>query len=170
MEVQGPLGECIKLFIRRLNKVLCPSHDHQREDSVLKQRISMAHQIDKEACVLGIVSNRDAFDEINYIYNFSKHVNYCSSLRFRFYRSTVRVAVMSSLLVVFLLLIVCDSGWFGVPYFRCRPRACVFSPQHDDTHGTRLMTKIESLSQYTSETKYQNNMINVETLLNALRE
>ena len=38
----------------------------------------------------------------------------------------------------FLLLVYWYSGLFGVPYFRCRPRVCVFSPQHDDTHGTWL--------------------------------
>ena len=42
----------------------------------------------------------------------------------------------------FVLLVYWDSGWYGVPYFRCRPRECVFSLQHDDTHGTWLMTKI----------------------------
>ena len=24
------------------------------------------------------------------------------------------------------------SRWYGVPFFRCRPRVCVFSPQHDE--------------------------------------
>ena len=28
-----------------------------------------------------------------------------------------------------------DSGWYGVPFFRCRPRVCVFFPQIDNTHG-----------------------------------
>ena len=55
------------------------------------------------------------------------------------------VAGLSSLLVVFLLLVYWYSGWYGVPYFRRRPRVCVFSPQHDDTHGTWLMTKINDI-------------------------
>ena len=35
----------------------------------------------------------------------------------------------------FSLLVYWDSGWYGVPYFRCRPRVCLLL-QHDDTHGT----------------------------------
>ena len=35
------------------------------------------------------------------------------------------VAGLSSLLVFFCYWY---SGWYGVPYFRCRPRVCVFSP------------------------------------------
>ena len=55
------------------------------------------------------------------------------------------MAGLSSLLVVFLLLVYWYSGWYGVPYFRCRPRVFVFSLQHDDTHGTWLMTKIHDI-------------------------
>ena len=36
------------------------------------------------------------------------------------------VAGLSSFLVVFFCY--WYSGWYGVPYFRCRPRVCVFSP------------------------------------------
>ena len=32
-----------------------------------------------------------------------------------------------------LLLVYWDSGWYGVSFFRCKPRVCVFSPQHNDT-------------------------------------
>ena len=47
--------------------MLYRSHDDQRAGSFLKQRISMALQIGKAACVLGTVSKRDAFEEIYYI-------------------------------------------------------------------------------------------------------
>ena len=65
LEVQGSLGESIETFITRLcSEMLCRSHDDQRAGSFLKQRISMALQIDNAACVLGTVSDRDAFEEI----------------------------------------------------------------------------------------------------------
>ena len=54
-------------FITRLCTMLCRSHDDQRVGSFLKQRISMALQIGNAACVLGTVSDRDAFEEIYYI-------------------------------------------------------------------------------------------------------
>ena len=41
-EVQGSLGESSEIFITRLCKMLCRSHDDQRAGSLLKQRISMA--------------------------------------------------------------------------------------------------------------------------------
>ena len=63
LEVQGSLGESSEIFITRL----CRSHDDQRAGSFLKQRISMALQIGNAACVLGTVSDRDAFEEIYYI-------------------------------------------------------------------------------------------------------
>ena len=63
MEVQGSLGESSEIFITRLCEMLCCSHDDQRTGSFLKQRISMAPQIGNAACVLGIVSDRDAFEE-----------------------------------------------------------------------------------------------------------
>ena len=66
MEVQGSLGESSEIFITRLCKMLCRSHDDQRDSSFLKQRISMAHEIGKAVCVLGTVSNRDAFEEFYY--------------------------------------------------------------------------------------------------------
>ena len=47
--------------------MLCRSHDDQRVGSFLKQRISMALQIGNAACVLGTVSDRDAFEEIYYM-------------------------------------------------------------------------------------------------------
>ena len=67
LEVQGSLGESSESFITRLCKMLCRSHDDQRAGSFLKQRISMALQIGNAACVLGTVSDRDAFEEIYYI-------------------------------------------------------------------------------------------------------
>ena len=45
LEVQCSLGESSGTFITRLCKMLCRSHDDQRADSFLKQRISMALQI-----------------------------------------------------------------------------------------------------------------------------
>ena len=67
LEVQGSLGESSEVFITRLCKLLCRSHDDQRIGSFLKQRISMALQIGNAACGLGTVSDRDAFEEIYYI-------------------------------------------------------------------------------------------------------
>ena len=67
LEVQGSLGESCEIFITRLCEMLCRSHDDQRAGSFLKPRISMALQIGNAACVLGTVSNRDAFEEIYYI-------------------------------------------------------------------------------------------------------
>ena len=67
LEVQSCLGESNETFITRLCKMLCRSHDDQLTGSFLKQRISMALQIGNAACVLGTVSDRDAFEEIYYI-------------------------------------------------------------------------------------------------------
>ena len=67
LEVQGSLGESSEVFIARLCKMLCRSHDDQRAGSFLKQRISMALQVGNAACVLGTVSDRDAFEEIYYL-------------------------------------------------------------------------------------------------------
>ena len=67
LEVQGSLGENSEIFITRLCKLLCRSHDDQRAGSFLKQWISMALQIGNAACVLGTVSDSDAFEEIYYI-------------------------------------------------------------------------------------------------------
>ena len=67
LEVQGSLGESSEIFITRLCKMLCRTHEDQRTGSFLKQRISMALQIDNAACVLGTVSDRDAFEGIYYI-------------------------------------------------------------------------------------------------------
>ena len=65
--VEGSLGESSEIFITRLCKMLCRSHDVQRDGSFLKQRISMALQIANAACLLGTVSDRDAFEEMYYI-------------------------------------------------------------------------------------------------------
>ena len=67
MEVRCSLGESSEIIITRLCKMLCRSHDDQRAGSFLKQRISVALQIGNAACVLGTVSDRDAFEEIYYI-------------------------------------------------------------------------------------------------------
>ena len=67
LEVQGSLGESSEILITRLCKMLCRSHDDQQAGSFLKQRISMALQIGNAACVVGTVSDRDAFEEIYYI-------------------------------------------------------------------------------------------------------
>ena len=68
LEVQGSLGESSEVFITRLCKMLCRSHDDQRAGSFLEQPISMALQIgNAAACVLGTVSDRAAFEEIYYI-------------------------------------------------------------------------------------------------------
>ena len=65
LEVQGSIGKSNEIFISV--KKLCRSHDDKRAGSFLKQRISMALQIGNAACVLGTVSDRDAFEEIYYI-------------------------------------------------------------------------------------------------------
>ena len=67
LEVQGSLGKSGEIFIPRLCKMLGRSHDDQRAGSFLKQRISMVLQIGNAACVLGTVSDRDAFEAIYYI-------------------------------------------------------------------------------------------------------
>ena len=67
LEEQGSLGESSEIFITRLCKMLCCSHYDQRAGTFLKQRISMALQIDNTACVLGTVSDRDAIEETYYI-------------------------------------------------------------------------------------------------------
>ena len=64
LEVQCSLDESSEIFITRLCKMLCRSQDDQRAGSFLKQRISMALQIGNAACVLGTVSDRDAFEKI----------------------------------------------------------------------------------------------------------
>ena len=67
MEVQGFVGESSDIFIMRLCKMPCRSHDDQRVGSFLKQRISMTLPIGNAACVLGSVSDINVFEEIYYI-------------------------------------------------------------------------------------------------------
>ena len=67
LKVQGSSGESSEIFITLLCNMLCDSHDDQRAGSFLKQRISKALQIGKEACVLGTVGDRGAFEEVCYI-------------------------------------------------------------------------------------------------------
>ena len=64
LEMQGFLGERSELFITCLCKMVCRSHDDQRAGSCLKQRISLALLIGNGACVLGTVSERDAFQDL----------------------------------------------------------------------------------------------------------
>ena len=60
--VQCFFSESCEIFITRLCKMLCRSRDDQLAGSFLTQRISsMALQNNKAACVLGTVSDRDAF-------------------------------------------------------------------------------------------------------------
>ena len=66
IEVQGSFGESSEVFITGLCKMLCRSRDDQRAGSFLMHRISMALHIGNAACVLGTVSDRDAFEEIYY--------------------------------------------------------------------------------------------------------
>ena len=89
-------------FITRLCKMLCRSHDDQRAGSFLKQRISMALQIGNAACVLGTVSDRNAFEEIYYIQPIFLNLYIIAALK-KFYRSTGKVAGMRSLLVDFFV-------------------------------------------------------------------
>ena len=91
LEVQGSLGESSKIFITRLCKMLCRSHDDQRAGSFLKQRFSLALQIGNAASVQGTVSDRDAFEEI-YIYFFKKTSIIAASKKF--------------------LPVDCDSDWY----------------------------------------------------------
>ena len=41
LDIQGSLGKSSEIFITRLCKMLCRSHDNQRAGSFLKQRISI---------------------------------------------------------------------------------------------------------------------------------
>ena len=70
LEVHCSLGETSEIFITRPCKMLCRSHDDQRAGSFFKQRISMALQIGNAACVLGTLSDRDAF-EVFFLYQIS---------------------------------------------------------------------------------------------------
>ena len=98
----------------------------------------MALQVGNAACDLGAVSNRDAFEGF---YNnfFSTPVYHCSFKNL--------FLPDSGLYELFVGCFFCywDSGWYGVPYFRCRPQVCVFSPQHDDTHGTATYNQVEKV-------------------------
>ena len=67
LEVQGSLGQSSEIFITRFCKMLCRSNDDQQAGSFLKQRISMARQIGNAVCVLGIVSDRDSFEEVHFL-------------------------------------------------------------------------------------------------------
>ena len=66
LEVQCSLGESSEIFITRLCKMLCRSHDDQQSGSFLKQRIPVALHVGNATCVLGTVSDRVAFEEIYY--------------------------------------------------------------------------------------------------------
>ena len=82
LEVQCYLGGSGESFITRLRKMLCRSHDDQRDGSFLEQRTSIAIQIGNAACVLGTVSDRVASEEIYYIQFFLKKLLFhCSFLK-----------------------------------------------------------------------------------------
>ena len=66
LEVQESMGESSAIFVTRLCKKLCRSHDDQLAGNFLKERISMVLQIGNTACLLGTVSDRDAFEDIYY--------------------------------------------------------------------------------------------------------
>ena len=66
IELLGSCGKSGENFVACLCKILCCPHDDQRAVNFLKQRFPMALQIGKAACVLGSVSDRDAFEEIYY--------------------------------------------------------------------------------------------------------
>ena len=97
--------------------MLCRSLDDQQAGSFLKHRISMVLQIGNAACVLETVSDRDAFEKTKMFVPVDRDGGWYELFA-----------------GCFLLLMYLDIGWYGVHYFRCKPRECVFSPQHDDTH------------------------------------
>ena len=70
----------------------------KRAGSFLKHLISMALQMGNAACVLGTVSDRDAFEEIP-TYSFFSLKKTINAAFKKIYRSTAIVAGMSSLLV-----------------------------------------------------------------------
>ena len=80
--------------------MLCRSHDDQRAGSFLKQRISMALQNRNAACVLGTVSDRDAFEEICYIWPNFVYLSIITAFK-KILPVDCRVAGLSSLLVFF---------------------------------------------------------------------
>ena len=63
MEIQAALGESSEVIITRL----C-SHGDKGGGSFLKELISVTFQIGNAACVLGTVSNRNAFEESCFIW------------------------------------------------------------------------------------------------------
>ncbi len=66
-EVQGSMGSSTECFIYKLCKNLSVTNDEPKAGMFLKQRISLAIQAGNAACVLGTVSDKDAFDEIYYL-------------------------------------------------------------------------------------------------------
>ena len=110
LEVHGSLAESSEIFITRLCKMLCRSHDCQRAASFLKQRISMALQISNAAFVLGTVNVRVALKEIFYIlFFFEKNL---------YHRSFKKI-----------LLVDYDSGWYE--YFGVAVNRSNFSGRKD---------------------------------------
>ena len=100
LEVQGSLGESSEIFITRLCKMICHSHDDQRAGSFLEQWISMDLQIGNAAGVLGTLSDRDASEEIYYIKPNFLNLYIIAALK-KFLPVGCIVAGLSSLLVVF---------------------------------------------------------------------
>ena len=66
MELQGSLCKSSDIFITRLCKMLCCSHDDQRAGSFLEQRISMAAGVPIDS----------AEDEILILYNLIQTTSY----------------------------------------------------------------------------------------------
>ena len=66
LKVHGSSVESSEIFITRLCNMLCRSRNDQRVGSFLKHWISTALQIGITACVLGFVSDRNAFEELYY--------------------------------------------------------------------------------------------------------
>ena len=67
LNVQGYSGGSSEYLVTRLCRVLCRSNDDQQSDIFGKQRIPMGLLIGNPACVLGTVSDKDVFEEINNI-------------------------------------------------------------------------------------------------------
>ena len=68
LEVQGSLGESSEIFITRLCKMFCRSHNDQRAAFFGATDFHMSLQIGNAACVLGTVSDRCVQRNIHIVY------------------------------------------------------------------------------------------------------
>ena len=66
LELQGSFGENSEVFITCFQRMLRRSHDDQRI-GFLEYRISLALEVGKTACVVGTLSDRDAFEKMHYL-------------------------------------------------------------------------------------------------------